>query len=65
MLAKLALFPENQEVIAARGGIETVVGAMGAHGSSEEVQLVGCSALRNLASNEENQVGRESSLLTT
>ena len=57
VLAKLALYPENQEVIAARGGIESVVGAMGVYGSSEEVQLVGCSALRNLASNEANQVG--------
>jgi len=38
------------------GGIEAVVRAMAAHGSSEEVQENGCSALINLSFNPRNQV---------
>ena len=41
---------ENRIAIAAKGGIEAVVRAMGAHESSAEVQDAGCWALGNIAS---------------
>jgi len=40
---------DNQAKIAAAGGIDAVVGAMGAHGGVAGVQALGCAALRNLA----------------
>ena len=41
--------------VAARGGIEAVVRAMGAHGSRETLQENGTRVLRNLATLEENR----------
>ena len=46
---------ENRVVIAAKGAIEAVVRAMGAHESSAGVQVAGCSSLLNLALNAENR----------
>jgi len=46
----------QQVAIAAKGGIEAVVAAMGAHESIEEVQEQGCGALRNLSLNEDNEM---------
>ena len=54
-LRNLAENAENRVAIAAKGGIEAVVGAMGVHGSSAGVQEAGCRALGNLAYNVENQ----------
>ena len=43
-----ALNWENQVAIAAKGGIEAVVRAMGTHQSIAEVQQAGCGALGNI-----------------
>jgi len=56
-LQNSALTAENRVAIPAKGGLEAVVRAMGAHGSSAGVQQAGCSALMNLAArNAENKV---------
>ena len=56
-MSNLATDAKNKVAIAAEGGIEAVVRAMGAHGLSVEVQERGCSALVNLAANNlENKV---------
>ena len=47
---------ETRIAIAAKGSIEAVVRAMGAHESSSGVQAAGCWALQNLALNAKNQV---------
>jgi len=55
-LGSLACDAGNQARIAAAGGIDAVVGAMGAHRGVARVQKHGCAALRSLAlNNADNQ----------
>ena len=55
-LLTLAMQPDNKVLIAAEGGIQTVVASMEHFEFDTEVQRLGCGALSNLANNEENQV---------
>jgi hypothetical protein len=56
ILGSLAIKAENHVAIAAKGGVEAVVRAMGAHGSSALTAGLGCQALGRLAENAENAI---------
>jgi hypothetical protein len=47
---------DNKAKIAAAGGIDAVVGAMGAHRGVADVQKEGCAALLNLAEANESRL---------
>ena len=47
----MALPDDNRVAIAAKGGVEAIVAAMGGHAGNAEVQQWGCGALAWLANN--------------